>query len=289
MSKDYYRTLGVLDNAENIVIKAAYKALAQRYHPDKWTGNKGEATRRMYEINEAYDVLSDPVKRRAYDSQRDRNAYQPEPDENELNSSVDTVWKNVIEFFPDLIDIAGQLGKISKSLESSYKITLLEQKEWNSRRELAHVFETQFLERYFGTNKKIIEYVKTLIFSDEREAVKAVNQAVNLLGSEVDPSVIINKIDRDWNVGAYRQKHLLATEILNAGARFNSIDQSIEFITKLEGSVTKSTQKDRYALIQKDRYAVTRSGTNTVLYLDKTALLEYAKKLANDFLAKKSI
>ena len=289
MSKDYYRTLGVLDNAENIVIKAAYKALAQRYHPDKWTGNKGEATRRMYEINEAYDVLSDPLKRRAYDSQRDRNAYQPEPDENELNSSVDTVWKNVIEFFPDLIDIAGQLGKISKSLESSYKITLLEQKEWNSRRELAHVFETQFLERYFGTNKKIIEYVKTLIFSDEREAVKAVNQAVNLLGSEVDPSVIINKIDRDWNVGAYRQKHLLAIEILNSGARFNSIDQAIEFITKLEGSVTKSTQKDRYALIQKDRYAVTRSGTNTVLYLDKTALLEYAKKLANYFLAKKSI
>ena len=289
MSKDYYQTLGVLDNAEDIVIKAAYKALAQRYHPDKWTGNKGEATRRMYDINEAYDVLSDPVKRKAYDSQRDSNAYQPEPEDHELNSSVDTVWKNVIEFFPDLIDIAGQLGKISKSLESSYKITLLEQKEWNRRRELAQVFETRFLERYFGTNKRIIEYVKALIFSGEKEAVKAVNQAVNLLGSDVDPIVIINKIDRDWNVGAYRQKHLLATEILSSGARFNSIDQSIEFITKLEGSVAKSTQKDRYALIQKDRYAVTRSGTNTVLYLDKTALLEYAKKLANEFIARKSV
>ena len=39
--KDYYRTLGVLDDAEDIIIRAAYKALAQRYHPDKW---KGDAT-----------------------------------------------------------------------------------------------------------------------------------------------------------------------------------------------------------------------------------------------------
>ena len=38
MNKDYYRTLGVLDDAEDIVIKAAYHALAQRYHPDRWAG-----------------------------------------------------------------------------------------------------------------------------------------------------------------------------------------------------------------------------------------------------------
>jgi len=41
--------------------------------------------------------------------------------------------------------------------------------------------------------------------------------------------------------------------------------------------------------LDSDRYAVTRSGTNTVLYLDKTALLEYAKKLAHEFLEKKSV
>jgi DnaJ-class molecular chaperone len=78
MPKDYYRILGVLDDAEDIVIKAANKALAQRYHPDKWVGNKDEATRRMSDINEAYGVLSDPVKRKQYDSTRDKNSYQPE-------------------------------------------------------------------------------------------------------------------------------------------------------------------------------------------------------------------
>ena len=58
MTKDYYRILGVLDDAEEIVIRAAYKALAQRYHPDKWTGSKDEANKRMSDINEAYGVLS---------------------------------------------------------------------------------------------------------------------------------------------------------------------------------------------------------------------------------------
>ena len=65
--KDYYRVLDVLDDAEDIVIRAAYRALAQRYHPDKWEGDQAEATRRMAEINAAYAVLSDPAKRAAYD------------------------------------------------------------------------------------------------------------------------------------------------------------------------------------------------------------------------------
>jgi curved DNA-binding protein CbpA len=84
MSKDYYRILGVLDDAEDIVIRAAYKALAQRYHPDKWTGNKDEANKRMSEINEAYGVLSDPVKRKQYDATRENKGYQEddEPDKN---------------------------------------------------------------------------------------------------------------------------------------------------------------------------------------------------------------
>ena len=64
MDKDYYRILGVLDDAEDIIIRAAYKALAQRYHPDKWLGSPEEANRRMAEINEAYSVLSDPIKRK---------------------------------------------------------------------------------------------------------------------------------------------------------------------------------------------------------------------------------
>ena len=54
---NYYSVLGVLPTAEGIVIRAAYRALAQRYHPDKWADQR-DAIRRMQEINEAYETLN---------------------------------------------------------------------------------------------------------------------------------------------------------------------------------------------------------------------------------------
>ena len=47
MTKDYYRILGVLDDAEDIVIRASYRALAQKYHPDKWPGSHAESSKKM--------------------------------------------------------------------------------------------------------------------------------------------------------------------------------------------------------------------------------------------------
>lgn len=64
---DYYSILGVSSEAEDIVIRAAYKALAHRYHPDRNIGNASEAQEKMALINEAYSILSDPNKRKEYD------------------------------------------------------------------------------------------------------------------------------------------------------------------------------------------------------------------------------
>lgn len=65
--KDYYKILQVDASAEAEVITAAYRRLAQKYHPDK---NKSAGTTfRMQELVEAYNVLSDPDKRAKYDSE----------------------------------------------------------------------------------------------------------------------------------------------------------------------------------------------------------------------------
>jgi len=67
--KDYYSILGVQPSARESEIRKAFRKLAVRYHPDK--NPSAEAKSLFQEINEAYDILSDPGKRAMYDSRRE--------------------------------------------------------------------------------------------------------------------------------------------------------------------------------------------------------------------------
>lgn len=65
--KDYYEILGVPQNASKDQINKAYKALALKYHPDRHKDNPKAAEEKFKTVTEAYQVLSDPKKRAAYD------------------------------------------------------------------------------------------------------------------------------------------------------------------------------------------------------------------------------
>jgi curved DNA-binding protein len=64
--KDYYKTLGVSRTASDAEIKKAFRKLAREYHPDV-AKNKKQAEEKFKELNEAYEVLGDPAKRKKYD------------------------------------------------------------------------------------------------------------------------------------------------------------------------------------------------------------------------------
>lgn len=65
--RDYYEVLGVNKNATEDELKKAYRKLAKKYHPDANLDNKEEAEKKFKEVNEAYETLSDPQKRKMYD------------------------------------------------------------------------------------------------------------------------------------------------------------------------------------------------------------------------------
>ena len=208
--KDYYAVLGVLPDAEDVVIKAAYRALAQRYHPDRFGGSHEKSHAFMSELNEAYGVLSDTLKRRAYDQLRGVKA---EPGGSRLSDMEEKAppgqdpleqdWRIALKYYADLAAFAQHLAQFSWKLSNTYRAHLLESKQFESRESLAMLMENHFLSTYFGDNVKIMGFARKLFLNQQREAALALNNTIRVLGVNADPARIIGKIARDFNI-----KHL---------------------------------------------------------------------------------
>ena len=198
--KDYYAILGVTPQAEDIVIKAAYRVLAQRYHPDRCVGSISEASSKMASINEAYGVLSDQSKRMAYDAEF-HSAGMDEVDfeagdvaADEGTKQLNEDWETALDYYPDLLTLEANLAKSSKSLAFTFRLYMIVHKDFKNRTQVAQFMQNVFINKYFGEKRAIVDFAKTLIAIGRKDAAKALNEAVRVLGDDIDPTYVIQRI-----------------------------------------------------------------------------------------------
>jgi curved DNA-binding protein CbpA len=207
-SKDYYQILSVMPNAEGIVIRAAYKALAQRYHPDKFQGDPVQSGRVMKEINEAYSVLSDPAQKAQYDAWYQDHRKQDEfvaddAQDEELADALNAYekdWKLACDIYPELRTEFDRLNKVAHRLALTYKILLLESKQFANRNTLAASMENDFFKAYFGNNPMIVMFAREIVLAGYKKAAKALNEYIRVLGPDAEGILIIDRIRESYNI-----------------------------------------------------------------------------------------
>jgi curved DNA-binding protein CbpA len=239
--KDFYQILGVMPDAEAVVITAAYRALASLYHPDRWKGDKTFATNKMADINVAYDTLSNPVKRAEYNKNRTNSYSSFSDDSEETDTAFDTAlselekrWQVASEIFPDLIKIRARLSKTSHKLAFSFVILILETKKFDDRNLLANELERRFLETHFGTNKWIIFFAQYLISKGLKKAIVSLNQYVDVLGSSINPQLIIEKISDEHKVNYFKLQQVDGEPLRNLQQsllKHKHLDIALDLIT----------------------------------------------------------
>ena len=204
ISPDYYGILGVLPDADGVVIQAAHRVLAQKYRPERFKGDRKEAEARLREIEEAFQVLSDPAKRKEYD-QRCAAIDEGVPeygDDLHAEDPMDapgwrTDWDLACRFYPALRDTEAQFRAISAPLAFTFCATLLETKRFPDAERIAREMEQAYLGKYFGADPEILDFAKQLIVAGNAEAVRLLSRALKVLGSSTPAGVIIATLSRE--------------------------------------------------------------------------------------------
>lgn len=195
---NHYDILGVSSGAEPEVIKAAYRALSKKYHPNTAKLPLEAAEARMKVVNVAYDVLSDPKQKIAYDKAKSGEDEFDHDDYREFTTAFEEdtreAWELSVEYFPKVEKLYLELAKLSEPLANTFRLTLIVRKEFDKATHLAGKLEAEYLRRLFGDDANVRQFGKRLVLSGERKAAKELNNAVVTFGKSVNSHRLIEFI-----------------------------------------------------------------------------------------------
>lgn len=113
------------------------------------------------------------------------------------------------------MELEKRLSRISWRLAYAFRAYLLEEKIFDERISIAKSMEQKFLETYFGTNLKILDFARELISRGHKPAARALNEAIQVLGGRADAERIIQTIRSDFQE--------LSQELLSMAQRLRSL------------------------------------------------------------------
>lgn len=187
--KDYYSILGVPREAEVDLIKATYLALSKIYHPDVFKGDKKFAQKRMQDINEAFETLSDENKRKEYDkstqNKSDNSSFDDNEFEDEQSSYQDIIkdaWNFAKEYFPTIEEKYKELKNININLAWQFQVLTVETKSFENADEISDKLKDEWLKKFFGHNTEIQNIALKAISKNQIKVAKEINKAVKILG-----------------------------------------------------------------------------------------------------------
>tara|TARA_B110000503_G_scaffold133040_1_gene209883 strand:- start:82 stop:900 length:819 start_codon:yes stop_codon:yes gene_type:complete len=202
--KDYYAILGVPREAEADLIKATYIALSKIYHPDIYRGDKKYALKRMQEINEAYETLSDNKKRKSYDDKNKDTSDDTSFDDNEFQEEqssyqniIKEAWDFAKEYYPSIELQYNELRKINKNLAWQFQVICIENKQFENAEVISKRLRNEWLIKHFGENKSLQVIALKAIMSNNINIAKELNKAVKLLGESAH-KVILKKLEEKY-------------------------------------------------------------------------------------------
>jgi curved DNA-binding protein CbpA len=277
MTKSLYDILGILPDAEEVVIKAAYRSLSQKWHPDKHQGSTAAASERMAEINRAYEVLGDPVRRKAYDDELrksgESNRFDSTTDADPLEAEPDGHdWQIAASYFPKIVEQFDYLKRLDPALAFAFREVLLSTKKFDQSIQLFESARSAFLSRYFGDDRSIQNTAELLIIWGFRSVAVEINDVVRILGSSVPSEKLIAPI-LDRNCLAIKDGKVFVRKTTHTSMFHTAESDAARKIA------TKERFKDAVAAIKDFRIA----SVSDLVSIDKK-LLDFADEKGNSLL-----